>query len=102
MIQMSDCSTNAMKPKAMDLHECVNCEHYCAECDSCCNGVPDHQDCMFRCWTPSCAHKLEQRYAQLEQVALRMFQKLDVRTTYKDEELDGIEEVLERLGVFDD
>lgn len=61
---MSDCSTQAMKPKephpTFDLHECVDCEHYCADCNTCCKGVPDHQDCMFPCWTPSRAHLLEQ------------------------------------------
>lgn len=44
----------------VDLQKCVDCEHYCRVCNECCKGVPDHQDCMFRCWTPSRAHELEQ------------------------------------------
>lgn len=97
---MSDCSIEAMKPKeqpktcetcisdciragkddmsAFDLHECSDCEHYCSECDECCKGVPDHQDCMFRCWTPSRAYKLEQLAREMNALIYKLYMDCNV------------------------
>lgn len=89
MIPMSDCSTNAMKRK---LGYVLRWEI---------NDPNDNMSQTTEVEVNDYRFISEQRYQQLEQVALRMFQKLDAKTTYKDNELDGIEEKLERLGVFD-
>lgn len=98
---MSDCSTNAFKAKAMDLHECSDCEHYCSECGTCCKSVPDHQDCMFRCWKPSRAHAIEQRYERLAQVAREMWELVKVfeLSSFGSVDLSELREQIEALGV---
>lgn len=51
---MSDCSAKEGEPKKFyGLNECADCEHYCSDCGTCCENVPDHQDCMMPCFVPS-------------------------------------------------
>lgn len=69
---MSDCSTQAMQPKKFyGLNECTDCEHFCSYCGTCCESVPDHQDCMMPCFVPS-------RAVMLADVARDMYAALHV------------------------
>lgn len=108
---MSDCSTNAMKPKDMDLLKSPNVSKTCGSCGHVyqvvlnCHYADNDGRYYARAtrsdvracedWVPN-QDSLEQHYEQLEQVAMNMFYDLDPYCAFP------YREQLEALGVMVD